>query len=86
MSDRKQHGERWIAATRQQKFPQRLVDGAMDPVSGRHLAEAYKQKVPEADVVILDRIGHYPQTEAPEEVFQHFMEFHRSLAKEKGQD
>lgn len=79
MSERKQHESRWVQATRQQRFPQRLIDGAMDPVSGRHLADHYQQNVPRADVIILDSIGHYPQTEAPDVVLQHFREFHSKL-------
>ncbi len=75
MKDRKQHKARWENATVNPSIPVRLIDGALDPVSGRHLAEHYLQKVPNPDVIILDNIGHYPQTEAPKETLQYFLGF-----------
>lgn len=49
--------------------PVRLVNGSLDPNSGAHMARRYRELVPEADVVDLPRIGHWPQLEAPAEVF-----------------
>lgn len=75
MNDRKQHQVRWEAATLSPQIPVRLIDGAQDPVSGRHLAAYYLSKVPNPDVVILEQVGHYPQTEAAAETLKHFLEF-----------
>lgn len=75
MDDRKQHRDRWVKAMIETPIPLRLIDGALDPVSGRHLAQRYADLIPEADVVLLDKIGHYPQTEAPEEVLKHYFDF-----------
>jgi pimeloyl-ACP methyl ester carboxylesterase len=75
MADRKQYRDRWVEAMINASIPMRLIDGALDPVSGRHLADRYAELVPEADVVLLDQIGHYPQTEAPEKVLNHFYDF-----------
>jgi pimeloyl-ACP methyl ester carboxylesterase len=49
--------------------PVRLVNGSLDPNSGAHMARRYRELVAEADVVDLPRIGHWPQLEAPAEVF-----------------
>ncbi len=75
MKERKQYRDRWVGALLESPIPMRLIDGALDPVSGRHLAERYIELVPESDVIILDAIGHYPQTEAPEKTLLHFFEF-----------
>ena len=57
-------GQRWVGALLQSDVPLRLVDGALDPVSGAHLAERYRELVPNPDVVLLPDVGHYPQLEA----------------------
>jgi pimeloyl-ACP methyl ester carboxylesterase len=51
----------------------------VDPVSGRHLADRYRELVPAADVVVLEGVGHYPQLEAPESVCAAFLAFHAQL-------
>ena len=56
-------------------MPLRFVNGPEDPVSGRHMAERYRELVPNPDVVLLDGIGHYPQLEAPEHVLEAFLAF-----------
>lgn len=75
MRQRKQHASRWIKALKKATIPLRLIDGGADPISGRPLAEHYRREVPQADVVILPSIGHYPQVEAPAQVLRHFLEF-----------
>ncbi|MEK7266372.1 MAG: alpha/beta hydrolase, partial [Pseudomonadota bacterium] len=57
-------------------IPLRLIDGGLDPVSGAHLYRHYKELVPNADAVLLEEIGHYPQMEAPGAVVDAFLEFH----------
>ncbi len=75
MTERRLNRERWVGALQQADIPLRLIDGAMDPISGRHMAERYRELVPDPDVIFLDGIGHYPQTEAPEITLQHFLDF-----------
>jgi len=75
MAERKTHSNRWIGALQNTQIPTRLIDGAYDPISGKHMAEKYKELIQDADVVMLDEIGHYPQVEAPEEVIHYFKEF-----------
>ena len=36
-----------------------------DPVSGAEMAARYRELVPQAEVIGLDNVGHYPQLEAP---------------------
>jgi pimeloyl-ACP methyl ester carboxylesterase len=79
MSERKRYRARWVGATtkaRNDNIPLRLIDGADDPVSGRHMAQRYAELVPAADVMLLNGIGHYPQLEAPQEVLRGFLGFH----------
>ena len=59
--------------------PLRLINGPDDPVSGKHMAERYRELVPEADIVLLEGIGHYPQTEAPQQVLNAYLEFLRAV-------
>ena len=77
MAERVQHRDRWVGALQKATVPIRLINGGADPISGKHMADRYKELVPNPDVVMLEEIGHYPQTEAPEEVWKHFWEFNR---------
>jgi pimeloyl-ACP methyl ester carboxylesterase len=58
-----------------------VIDGAADPVSGAHMVARYRELVPNADVVELDAIGHYPQVEDPAHVLEAFLAFHERLSK-----
>ena len=78
MQDRKTHEARWRDAILHPTVPVRLINGPEDPVSGRHLADYYRQLVKNSDVVSLDGIGHYPQIEAPDAVIEHFLAFNPS--------
>lgn len=67
MSDRKEHRERWVRALQQSAAPIRLINGSVDPVSGKHLVDRFREIVdPKADAIELPTIGHYPQVEDPE--------------------
>ncbi|MET0581199.1 MAG: alpha/beta hydrolase [Pseudoxanthomonas sp.] len=68
IGERRLHRERWVGALVEAAMPLRLIVGMEDPVSGAHMAERYRELVPDADVVELAGIGHYPQWEAPERV------------------
>ena len=75
MTDRIEHRERWVDALQMAEIPIRVIDGAVDPISGKHMTERYKQLVPNPDIILLDDIGHYPQTEDPRSVLKHFLAF-----------
>lgn len=76
MIERREHRQRWVGALQKSKLPLKLIVGAFDPISGAHMVERYRELVPGADVTVLDRIGHYPQIEAPTEVLSAFLAFH----------
>ena len=81
MQDRIDNEKRWLQALQQTRIPLRLIDGAFDPISGKHMADHYMKVIPNPDVVLLPDIGHYPQLEAPQEVLNSFYDFHRKLAE-----
>lgn len=77
MPERKRQRARWFSALQQAHCRLRLINGSADPVSGSHLAARYRELIPEADIVSLENIGHYPQIEAPQAVVDAFFAFLR---------
>ena len=65
IEERRRHRARWVGALQTTTVPLRFVNGPEDPVSGAHMAARYRELVPNADVVSLPGIGHYPQVEDP---------------------
>jgi len=82
LGERQRYQDRWTQALAQAPCPLRLIYGPEDPVSGEPIARRFAEAVPQADIVRLDGIGHYPQTEAPERVLEAFFDFHDRLAGE----
>lgn len=79
MPERRVQRERWVSAMQQGGVALRVIDGAADPISGAHMVARYRELIPNADTVLLAGIGHYPQTEAPEQVLQHYLAFRQAL-------
>jgi pimeloyl-ACP methyl ester carboxylesterase len=79
MKQRRMHRKRWVGALTQTTVPRQLICGAMDPVSGAHLADRYRELVPDPDVTLLPDIGHYPQLEAPDAVLTAYLRFRAAL-------
>ena len=77
--ERRVQRERWLAAMQQGGVPLRVIDGALDPISGAHMVARYRELIPAPDTVLLDGIGYYPQTEAPEQVLEHYLAFRQTL-------
>jgi pimeloyl-ACP methyl ester carboxylesterase len=75
MAERRRYRERWVGALRTAVVPLKLIDGAVDPISGAHMAARYRDLVPNPDVTMLEGIGHYPQIEAPGQVLAAYLEF-----------
>ena len=75
IEERQIHRERWVGALVHASIPMRLIDGALDPVSGRHMAERYQALIPDADVTVLDEVGHFPQLEVPHYVLEQALSF-----------
>lgn len=69
ISERRARRERWVGAMVGTSVPMRLVCGLADPVSGLDMAARYREVIPDPDVRELRDIGHYPQLEAPDGVW-----------------
>jgi pimeloyl-ACP methyl ester carboxylesterase len=65
MVDRERDGARWVAALEQTDVPLAFVWGMLDPVSGAHMAERIGERLPDAQLLALDDVAHWPQLEAP---------------------
>ncbi len=76
INDRKTHRDRWFEALKDAEIPLALINGSMDPISGKHMIEHYIEHVGNPVFLAqLDEIGHCPQVEAPEEVLKHYFSF-----------
>ena len=75
MAERVEHRERWVGGMQETDVPLRLINGTFDPISGGHMADRYEEIIPNADVVRLEGIGHFPLIEAPEDVLKYALEF-----------
>ena len=75
MHDRAEHRDRWVDALREADIPLGILNGALDPVSGRHLFEAAMREAPNLKGTVLSDVGHYPQVEAPERVVAAYRTF-----------
>jgi len=80
MSDRIEHRERWVTALKEAQMPLALINGSIDPVSGAHMIDHYRDSVGEPSFLRqLPTIGHYPQVEAPEKVAELYLDFIRAI-------
>jgi len=80
--ERRLNRERWVGALQRTRLPLRLINGPEDPVSGAHMAARYHELVPQADIISLLGVGHYPQVEAPDRVLRAINDFHARLSGE----
>lgn len=75
MADRRKYQDRWRAVLVDPPAPIALINGSLDPVSGRHLADAVAALNPAIPITHLADIGHYPQVEAPDRVIAAYRAF-----------
>lgn len=75
INERREHRSRWVGALQQAEIPIRLINGSLDPVSGRHMTERYRELVTDPDIVHLEHVGHYPQVEDPIGTKNAFLDF-----------
>ncbi|MEM6585781.1 MAG: alpha/beta hydrolase, partial [Pseudomonadota bacterium] len=68
IADRRTHKARWEAALVGAQDRIGLINGALDPVSGKHAYDKWREVLPFARAHLLPDVGHYPQVEAPERV------------------
>ncbi len=82
LDERFEYRERWVGALQKTEVPLRLINGPLDPVSGAHMAQTYRDEIPNADVLMLEGIGHYPQLEAPQASLSGYFDFLERVAEE----
>ncbi len=65
ITDRETHGARWTSALEQTDVPLGFIWGMLDPVSGAHMAERIRERLPDAPFLALGEVAHWPALEAP---------------------
>ena len=70
MRDRERHEQRWVSAMHSTDVPLSFVWGMLDPISGAHMAERIRERLPKAPFLALEDVAHWPQLEAPQRVTQ----------------
>lgn len=73
--------DRLVEPLLQRAFPVLFINGTSDPNSGQHMVDRYRALVPNADVVCLEGVGHWPQLEQPEIVAAQVQRFLAEWAK-----
>jgi len=68
MVDREQHEARWVAALDRADVPLSFIWGMLDPISGAHMAQRIAERLPEAPLLALAEVAHWPQLEDPSRV------------------
>lgn len=76
ITERRLYRDRWVGALERSTIPMKVIDGGLDPVSGAHMVERYRELVPHPDTLILNHVGHYPHWEDPKAVLDGFKIFH----------
>ena len=75
MEERRRNRARWVGALEQSTLPLGFICGALDPISGRHLAEHLMHALPKMRVRVLEHVGHYPQVEDSAAVLREYLAF-----------
>ncbi len=81
MAERRRHADRWVGALKNTTLPMMLINGLADPVSGAHAADGFEREIPNAKVVRLPGIGHFPQIEAPDTIVELVQQFHDCIVR-----
>lgn len=84
MRERVRHGARWLRPLERLQIPLQLVWGMEDPIAVPAIAERLLERNPQATLVRLDGVGHYPQLEAPERTAAAIVRFIDSTSRVAG--
>lgn len=68
IADREAHRERWVSALERTDVPLSFIWGMLDPVSGAHMAQRIRERLPGSPFVALADVAHWPPLEAPQRV------------------
>lgn len=79
ITQRKQNEQRWVGAIINSDIPVTFIAGEQDPISGKHMLEHYKKKVPNGRVQGVVELGHYPQIEDAKTITVAYLNFRNQL-------
>jgi pimeloyl-ACP methyl ester carboxylesterase len=68
ITDRQQNAQRWVGAFESTDVPLSFTWGMLDPVSGAHMAQRIRERLPAAPFQALEDVSHWPPLEASERV------------------
>lgn len=68
IAERHRLEERWVGALVRSDLPMHFIWGPNDPVSGAHLLREIEARIADAQVTVLEDLGHAPHMEAPDRV------------------
>ena len=68
VEERREHESRWTGAVERHPSPLTIVWGDLDPIAVWPMAERVHDARPDATLVRLRGIGHYPMLESPDEL------------------
>lgn len=68
ITDRVQNASRWTGALETTQVPLAFCWGMLDPISGAHMAERLRERLPRAPFAALEDVGHWPPLETPDRV------------------
>ncbi|MBN8642917.1 MAG: alpha/beta hydrolase [Flavobacteriales bacterium] len=78
--DKYNYLSRWVHAMQTTSIPMCYICGPFDPNSGIHMANRYKELIPNPNVYLLEKyIGHWPQLEDIDNVIKYYYEFIKGL-------
>ncbi len=66
IEERRRHQDRYTGAIERHPSPLTVVWGRDDPIAVVEMVERLRGRRPDAEVRILDDVGHYPMIEAPD--------------------
>jgi pimeloyl-ACP methyl ester carboxylesterase len=78
--ERELNRERWVGALAASPIPLLFINGLLDPVSGAHMVDRWRELLPQSPVQTLPGIGHYPQLEDPDSVLAACQPFFSSIS------
>ncbi|KTF19019.1 alpha/beta fold hydrolase [Pseudoalteromonas sp. 10-33] len=79
ITQRKKNEQRWVGAIINSNIPVTFIAGEQDPISGKHMLEHYKKRVPNARVQGFADLGHYPQVEDAKAITQAYLNFRKQI-------
>ncbi|UJR37350.1 hypothetical protein I4U23_030058 [Adineta vaga] len=87
INERVKNRDRWVNAMntvqtfKKNPIPIRLINGPIDPISGKYMVDRYREIIINPDTCLLNaNIGHYPNLEDPENTLKYFFDFHKVIS------